>query len=80
MTSAETTPVLGTDAGCAGHGTVPPLVVRLSDSVTIIMGDCRDVLPTLGPVDAVVTDPPYGAGYATRPICGKGKKQSNHAP
>ncbi len=26
------------------------------------LGDCRDVLPTLGPVDAVVTDPPYGVG------------------
>lgn len=25
----------------------------------LILGDCRDVLPTLGPVDAVVTDPPY---------------------
>lgn len=24
------------------------------------LGDCRDILPTLGPVDAVVTDPPYG--------------------
>ena len=24
------------------------------------LGDCRDVLPTLGKVDAVVTDPPYG--------------------
>ena len=23
-------------------------------------GDCRDILPTLGKVDAVVTDPPYG--------------------
>lgn len=23
-------------------------------------GDCRDVLPLLAPVDAVVTDPPYG--------------------
>lgn len=27
---------------------------------TLILGDCRDVLPTLGRVDAVVTDPPYG--------------------
>ena len=35
-----------------------PLVVRLSDSVTIIHGDCRDVLPV--ECDAVVTDPPYG--------------------
>jgi DNA modification methylase len=25
-------------------------------------GDCLEVLPTLGPVDAVVTDPPYGIG------------------
>lgn len=37
-----------------------PLVVRLSDSVTIIHADCRDVLPV--PCDAVVTDPPYGVG------------------
>lgn len=25
----------------------------------LILGDCRDILPTLGPVDAVVCDPPY---------------------
>ena len=25
-------------------------------------GDCRDILPTLGKVDAVVTDPPFGLG------------------
>ena len=28
--------------------------------VTLYLGDCRDVLPTLGKVDAVITDPPYG--------------------
>lgn len=27
--------------------------------VRLILGDCREVLPTLGKVDAVVTDPPY---------------------
>lgn len=27
---------------------------------TLYLGDCRDILPTLVPVDAVVTDPPYG--------------------
>jgi site-specific DNA-methyltransferase (adenine-specific)/modification methylase len=27
---------------------------------TLYLGDCRDILPTLGKVDAVVTDPPYG--------------------
>ena len=30
--------------------------------ITIYHGDCRDVLPTLGPVDLVLTDPPYNAG------------------
>ena len=29
-------------------------------AATLYLGDCRDVLPTLGKVDAVVTDPPYG--------------------
>jgi len=38
-----------------------PVVVRLSDSVTIIHGDCRDVLPV--ECDAVVTDPPYGIAH-----------------
>lgn len=28
----------------------------------LILGDCRDILPTLGRVDAVVIDPPYGLG------------------
>ena len=27
---------------------------------TLYCGDCREVLPTLGMVDALVTDPPYG--------------------
>ena len=26
----------------------------------LFLGDCMDILPTLGKVDAVVTDPPYG--------------------
>ena len=29
----------------------------------LIQGDCIKVMPTLGPVDAVVTDPPYGVGF-----------------
>src|SRR3990167_8251149 len=29
---------------------------------TLYLGDCRVVLPEIGPVDAVVTDPPYNAG------------------
>lgn len=30
---------------------------------TLYLGDCREILPTLGKVDAVVTDPPYGQDY-----------------
>lgn len=30
---------------------------------TLYLGDYLEILPTLGPVDAVVTDPPYGIGY-----------------
>jgi len=26
---------------------------------TLYLGDCMDILPTLGKVDAVITDPPY---------------------
>ena len=38
-------------------------VEQLSEDVTLYLGDCRDILPTLGKVDAVVTDPPYGIDY-----------------
>lgn len=31
--------------------------------ITIYHGDCREVLPSLVGVDAVVTDPPYGIAY-----------------
>lgn len=34
-------------------------VEQIGDA-TLYLGDCREVLPTLGRVDAVVTDPPYG--------------------
>jgi site-specific DNA-methyltransferase (adenine-specific) len=37
----------------------------LADGVELWLGDCREILPTLGKVDAVVTDPPYGIGAAT---------------
>ncbi len=33
--------------------------VQIGDA-TLYLGDCLEILPTLGPVDAVVTDPPYG--------------------
>ena len=33
---------------------------------TLYLADCMDVLPTLGRVDAVVTDPPYGVGLVKK--------------
>lgn len=36
---------------------------------TLYLGDCREILPTLGKVDAVVTDPPYGMEFrSNRPV------------
>lgn len=32
--------------------------------IEIYHGDCRDILPHLPKVDLVLTDPPYGVGYA----------------
>jgi DNA modification methylase len=32
--------------------------------ITIYHGDCREILPHLPKVDLVLTDPPYGIGYA----------------
>ena len=34
----------------------------------LYLGDCRDILPSLSSVDAVVTDPPYGIGIAANPV------------
>ena len=36
-------------------------VEKIGDA-TLYLGDCREILPTLERVDAVVTDPPYGLG------------------
>jgi site-specific DNA-methyltransferase (adenine-specific)/modification methylase len=30
---------------------------------TLYLGDCREIIPTLSGIDAVVTDPPYGIGF-----------------
>ena len=49
---------------------------------TLYLGDCLDILPTLGKVDAVVTDPPYGiaekwkGGFSTKHGWGKAKDES----
>jgi site-specific DNA-methyltransferase (adenine-specific)/modification methylase len=37
--------------------------VETIGDATLYLGDCRDILPSLPKVDAVVTDPPYGIGF-----------------
>lgn len=39
-----------------------------ASGITIYHGDCREILPTLEPVDLVLTDPPYNV--ANRPTHG----------
>jgi len=61
-----------------------PRVETIGDA-TLYLGDCRDILPTLGKVDAVVTDPPYGIGIAKTGKVGggtggKGTWVKNYAP
>ncbi len=41
----------------------PAVRVEQIGAATLYCGDCRDVLPRIGTVDAVVTDPPYGVGF-----------------
>ena len=41
---------------------VEPVIIGNAE---LWLGDCREILPTLGKVDAVVTDPPYGIFKST---------------
>jgi site-specific DNA-methyltransferase (adenine-specific)/modification methylase len=45
----------------------------LAEGVELYLGDCREILPTLGKVDAVVTDPPYGIGENSKRVASRGK-------
>jgi DNA modification methylase len=46
----------------------------LADGVVCILGDCLEVLPTLGRFDACVTDPPYGINIAAKGTIGTSKR------
>lgn len=54
-------------------------------NATLYLADCFDVLPSLDPVDAVITDPPYGIGFAAQPtkwqrLAGKEPEAWDDAP
>ncbi len=38
-------------------------IETIAEGVTLYLGDCREILPTLGKIDALVTDQPYGMNY-----------------
>jgi DNA modification methylase len=40
--------------------------VEIIGNATLYLGDCMDILPHLPPVDAVITDPPYGINWKPR--------------
>jgi DNA modification methylase len=37
------------------------------DGIMIYHGDCRELIPMLPKADAIITDPPYGIGFAAQP-------------
>ena len=45
---------------------------------TLYLGDCREILPTLGKVDAVLTDPPYGIARVWKGGFGHGWGKARH--
>lgn len=42
---------------------IEPVIIG---NATLYLGDCREILPTLPKVDAVITDPPYSSGGMVR--------------
>lgn len=51
--------------------------VETIGNATLYLGDCREILPTLGKIAAVVTDPPYGISYTTPTGIGGGAARKN---
>lgn len=60
MSETDTLPALDS----AAHGGCPSATCYASSDglVTLYLGDCRKLLPTIK-ADAIISDPPYGFGY-----------------
>ena len=70
----------GGEAGGSEGSVRSSRIKQLAEGVTLYLGDCREILPTLRKctghcdaggycnckIDAVVTDPPYGMKWNTR--------------
>lgn len=44
-----------------------------TDDFEIYNGDCAEILPLIGQVDAIVTDPPYGIGESQAKVLSRGQ-------
>lgn len=47
-------------------------------AATLYLGDCADVIGEVEVFDAIVTDPPYGIGFAAQPT--KWQRRAGHTP
>lgn len=45
-------------------------------SCELYLGDCLEILPTIGKVDACVTDPPYGIGESSKKAATRGRSSA----
>lgn len=55
-------------------------IEQLAEGVTLYLGDCREIVPTLGKFDAVITSPPYNLGNTAVGSGGMpGKKLGHYA-
>jgi site-specific DNA-methyltransferase (adenine-specific)/modification methylase len=48
-------------------------------AATLYLGDCRDILPTLPRVDAVITDPPYGIDESSDKVASRQRKAGGNS-
>ena len=47
-------------------------IEKIGDA-TLYLADCMDVLPMIGEVDALITDPPYGINENSKKVASRGK-------
>jgi len=51
-------------------------VEQLAEGVTLYLGDCREIAPTLPRPDAIVFDPPYGQDYKVNTFYAGGTREN----
>lgn len=63
------------NAGSLHAVVIPPQKYYEQDGVTIYCGDNRRIVPLLGGYDLLLTDPPYGIGFAAQPTTGQRRRE-----